>query len=121
MRVAWGKCPNETRSLPKERLAILDVVASALDHPGLFLGDGVGQGGAVEHDLPGVARAVVNPDLDVVGWRRKWLRLADERQTAVVAREQFAWKEVLQAVPPVTNVVRQRHAGNSFQENAAKR
>ena len=86
MHVAWGACPSETPSLPKERLIILQVLAAAFDHPGLFLGDGVGQGRAVEHGLPCVARAVVNPDLNVVGRRREWLRTADDPQTAVVAR-----------------------------------
>jgi hypothetical protein len=121
MHVAWGVSPSKASSLPKERRAILYIVAAALDHPGLFLRDGVGEGRAVEYDLPGVTRAVVNPDLDMVGRRREWLRIADERQTAVVACEQFAGQEVFQAVPPVANVIRQRHVRHPFQENAVKR
>src|ERR1022692_1998690 len=54
---------SDTWTMPpsflKEKRGILYVLAAALDHPGLFLGGGVGQGGAVEHDLPCVARAVV--------------------------------------------------------------
>src|SRR5437879_3753210 len=91
-------------SFQKEGLPIKNVLTAALDHPGLFLRNGVGQSRAVEHDLPGVARAVVNPDLDVIGRRRKWLWIADDAQTAVEAREQFAGKEVFQGILPVANV-----------------
>src|SRR4051794_36601744 len=109
------------RSFPKERLAILYVLATTLDHPGLFLGDGVGQSRAVEHDLPGVARGVVNPDLNVIGRRREWLRIVDEPQTAVVTGEQLARQEVFQAIPAVANVLCQRHVGHSFQEKAVRK
>ena len=65
----------------------MHVLAATLDHPGLFLGDAVGQSRAVEHDFLCVARAVVNPGLNVVARRRKWLWIANKCQTAIVARK----------------------------------
>ena len=87
-----------SRSFLKMQEAIRIVRAATLDHPCLLLGDGVCEGGAVEQNLPGVACAAVNPDLNVVVRRRDWLRFAYKRQTAVVACEQFAGKKVLQMV-----------------------
>ena len=68
---------SERASSPlKEGLTIVYVPAATLDHPGLFLGNGVCESRAVARGPPRVARAVVHPDLNVVGRRREWLRIA---------------------------------------------
>lgn len=96
------------------------ILAATFDHPGLVLGDGVGQRRAMKHDLPRVACAVISPDVDVLGRRRAGLRIADERQIPVEAREQFSGQEVFQVIASVTNVMRQRHACLPFR-NTQKR